>query len=246
MTHSPMARSPMIQGVLEFESLADVFERTWRDLKPDSSPPVFDVRFRAYAGIDSKIRFDPAAGRAEVKLSDQLEAAPRRVHEALARILVGKLLGRPAPESAARPYREFVARDDVRRRALEVRARRGRKRHAGPDGEVYQLDPLFDRLNALYFDSELDKPALGWSPTRSRRLLGHYDPAHQAIVLSRILDQRRVPEYVVEYVLYHEMLHLVFPVVHGPRRRCVHSAEFRRRERRFPRYDDAVAFLKRL
>lgn len=236
----------MIQGLLEFDSLADVFARVWRELESSAPPPEFDVRFRAYAGIDSKIRLDPDARRAEVKLSDQLEDAPPAVHESLARILVGKLLRRPAPEAAERAYREFVAREDIRRRALEVRARRGRKRLLPPDGQVYRLEPLFDRLRSRYFDEALERPALGWSPTRSRRLLGHYDPAHRAIVLSRILDQRRVPEYVVEYVLYHEMLHLIFPVVHGPRRRCVHSPEFRRRERRFPRYDDAVAFLKRL
>jgi predicted metal-dependent hydrolase len=74
--------------------------------------------------------------------------------------------------------------------------------------------------------------------------LGHYDPAHHAIVLSRALDRSKVPAYVVEYVLYHEMLHLKHPVEYRSERRCVHSAAFKAEERRFPEFERANRFLK--
>jgi hypothetical protein len=51
---------------------------------------------------------------------------------------------------------------------------------------------------------------------------------------------------VLAYVMYHEMLHLKFPVKMNGTRRCVHSAEFRAEERRFPLWKEAEAALKRL
>jgi predicted metal-dependent hydrolase len=55
-----------------------------------------------------------------------------------------------------------------------------------------------------------------------------------------------VPRYVLEYIVYHEMLHLKHPVKLRGSRRCVHSAEFQAEERLFPQVNEANAFLKRL
>ena len=87
---------------------------------------------------------------------------------------------------------------------------------------------------------------MSWSPTKTRRILGHYDPAHNAIVISRIFDHPAVPRYAVEYIVYHEMLHLKHPVRLRGSRRCVHSAEFQAEEKLFPEWGRAEGFLKRL
>ena len=105
---------------------------------------------------------------------------------------------------------------------------------------------LFDSLNRRFFGGSLARPTLGWIQRVSRRLLGHYDPAHDAIVISRLLDSPRIPAYVVEYVLYHEMLHVKHPAVYRSERRCVHTPEFKREEKRFPQYAEANRFLARL
>ncbi len=75
-------------------------------------------------------------------------------------------------------------------------------------------------------------------------MLGHYDPAHNAIIISRVFDHFRVPRYAVEYIVYHEMLHLKHPVKMKGGRRCVHSAEFRTEENLFPRLGEAKRFLR--
>jgi predicted metal-dependent hydrolase len=87
---------------------------------------------------------------------------------------------------------------------------------------------------------------MSWSQTKTRRILGHYDPAHNAIIISRIFDHFAVPAYVLEYIVYHEMLHLKHPVKLRGSRRCVHSAEFQAEEKLFPLATEANAFLKRL
>src|SRR5207302_673855 len=78
-----------------------------------------------------------------------------------------------------------------------------------------------------FFGGMQARPQMSWSQGRARNLLGHYDPAHNAIVVSRIFDHPAVPRYAVEYIVYHEMLHLRHPVKLKGSRRCVHSAEFR-------------------
>ena len=50
----------------------------------------------------------------------------------------------------------------------------------------------------------------------------------------------------MEYILYHEMLHLKFPVEYRGNRRRVHTKEFCQEEKKFPRYEEAVEYLKQL
>jgi predicted metal-dependent hydrolase len=85
-----------------------------------------------------------------------------------------------------------------------------------------------------------------WSRGHARNRLGHYDPAHNAIVVSRVFDHPRVPRYAVEYIVYHEMLHLKHPVKLRGTRRCVHSKEFQEEEKQFPELARARRFLQQL
>ena len=92
----------------------------------------------------------------------------------------------------------------------------------------------------------MGRPQLTWSRDHARNMLGHYDPAHNTIVVSRIFDSLRVPRFAVEYILYHEMLHLKHPVKLRGSRRCIHGPEFQAEERQFPHLHEAKQFLKTL
>ena len=92
----------------------------------------------------------------------------------------------------------------------------------------------------------LGRPELTWSEGMAKRSLGHYDAAHNTIVVSRVFDRPSSPRYAIEYLLYHEMLHLKHPVRMRGLRRCVHSREFKADEALFPELRQALAFIKRL
>jgi predicted metal-dependent hydrolase len=92
----------------------------------------------------------------------------------------------------------------------------------------------------------MGRPQLTWSRDHARNRLGHYDPAHNTIVISRVFDHPRVPRFVVEYIVFHEMLHLKHPVKLRGSRRCVHSREFIAEERAFPELEQAERFLKQI
>ena len=61
-----------------------------------------------------------------------------------------------------------------------------------------------------------------------------------------MFDSLAVPRLALEYVMFHEMLHLRYPVEHRGARRCVHTYEFRAAEKQFPQLKEAKAILKTL
>lgn len=236
----------MEQTTLFFETVEQIYRRVFRDLKPRTPAPHFVVEYRPFANVNSFIRHDDSNGAVQVRMSDLLEGAPAPVQEALAFILLSKLYRKQIPEKYNRRYRLFLNRSDIRRKMLLLRQIRGRKQVSPARGEHYDLEEIFVELNQRYFHNLLAQPVLGWSRTPSRTMLGHFDPAHNAIIISRIFDRASVPRFLVEYIVYHEMLHLRHPVEHRHTRRCVHTREFKEAERVFPRLAEAQLLLKKL
>jgi predicted metal-dependent hydrolase len=117
---------------------------------------------------------------------------------------------------------------------------------APPQGKHFDLETMFEELNHRFFHGLMARPVLGWSKRESRTTLGHYDPSHNTIVLSKIMDRPNVPRLVVEYVLYHEMLHLRYPAEHNGTRRRVHTKEFKEAEKQFPELSQAKELLNKL
>jgi hypothetical protein len=222
----------------------EIYARVFRQMRPRTPLPEIRVQFRRYANANAQIKWE--AGALHVKLADTLEGAPDDVLEALAEILLSKLFRRPVPAASNDRYRRYLNRRDVRRSLDLVRQIRGRKQVEDPRGAHYDLDQMFEELNFRYFFGLMARPRLGWSPNASRTLFGHYDPSHNAIVLSRILDRAETPRLAVEYVLYHEMLHLRHPAEHRGARRCVHTRAFKDAEKQFERLREAKAMLRKM
>jgi predicted metal-dependent hydrolase len=224
--------------------LIEVFEQEYRELRPRAPIPPLDIRFRRFTSLNTTIRL--REGRLQVRLSDLLEHAPESVHHAIAHILLAKLYKKPIARTHADRYRRYVSSEAVSRQAEHIRQTRGRKTILTAKGRHYDLDEVFESLNARFFHGLLGRPLLTWSAHHARRMLGHYDAAHNTIMVSRVFDRPDTPRCAVEYLLYHEMLHLKHPVRVKAGRRCVHSKAFQAEERLFPELDAAKAYLKRL
>lgn len=232
-----------VEAALFFEKVEQIYDRVFRSIRPRTPVPEIVVRYKKYANANSRIRLEN--GHLLVEISDLLESAPAPIQEALARVLVAKLFGKAPDPGALSQYRRYLNRADIRRSLHLVKRERGRKTYGEARGAAYDLNELFAALNEQYFDGRMTPPALGWSLRESRTILGHYDPSHHVIVLSRSLDSGEVPECVVRFVMFHEMLHLRFPTEHRGARRCVHTAEFKQAEKQFADYDRAKEALKR-
>src|SRR5882724_11226885 len=202
------------------------------------------VRFYSFVSINNTIRL--REGELFVRVSDLLEGAPDSVLCAIAHILLAKLYRKPIDRVQSSRYRRYVASDDISAKARLVRQIRGRKQIHTASGHHYHLDEIFEDLNRRFFHGLMGRPQLTWSRDHARNRLAHYDPAHNAIVISRVFDHPRVPRFVVEYIVFHEMLHLKHPVKLRGSRRCVHSSAFQAEERMFPDLERAKQFLQRL
>jgi predicted metal-dependent hydrolase len=233
-----------IQSAILFETPRDLFLRVFQEIKPRTAPPHIEIEFKAFANANSSIRL--SENTLLVRISDVLQSMPAPILEALAHLLIGKLYRKPVPKMYAERYRRHLNRKEVRRTLQLVRQSRGHKLVSEPKGQHYDLEAMFEELNLRHFDGLMARPQLGWSLRASRSMLGHYDPSHHTIVLTKLLDSPKVPQLAVEYVLFHEMLHLRFPVEHRGARRCVHTPEFKEAERKFPGYALAKQLLKQL
>ena len=229
---------------LTLERVCQLFVESYRELRLSRSrSPIFHVDFYQFVGINHTIRF--RNGELFVRLSDLFRQAPREVVQALAVILLSKLFRKKIPHAAVAAYRNFVNSAEMKERSLQARSERGHKLLAPPEGKHYNLKDLFELLNEEYFEGVLKDVGLGWSLKKSRRILGHFDPSHNSITISRLFDDRRVPESVVSYILYHEMLHAQFSTSSNFDLKNRHSSQFKIEERKFRRYQEANEWLKK-
>jgi predicted metal-dependent hydrolase len=222
--------------------LAEIFIQAHRELRLGAPQPEFEVHFFAFTNLNNTIRL--RRGRLLVRLSDLLEGAPTPVLHAILHILLAKLYRQKIDPSQAARYRRFTGSRSMSARMHLIRQTRGRKRIESPKGEHYHLEDIFDDLNRRFFHGLMARPQMTWSANHSRQNLGHYDPAHNTIVVSRVFDRPGVPKYALEYLVFHEMLHLRHPVRLRGSRRCVHPRAFQEEEKLFPHLEEAKKYLK--
>ena len=115
-------------------------------------------------------------------------------------------------------------------------------------GRCFDLKELFDELNRDFFQGGVTA-RIGWGRQTGRRRrksirLGVYDHKAREIRVHPALDRPDVPRFFVEYIVFHEMLHQLFPSDRPDGRNVHHPRAFRERERSFPRYEAALAWEK--
>src|SRR5216683_1309629 len=183
-----------------------LFQRMFMRLGCDGRPPRFRVEFYPYSSLVLTIRRREEV--VYVRFSDLLQRAPLAVLEGAAALLLARVYRRKASGALVEPYLEYARSDRTRSRMNRMRRGRVRLAATGPRGDHFDLDRLFDELNGKYFEGKLQRPHIGWSTRSWRRHFGCYDPGPNQILLNRRMDRPEVPACAVEYVLFHEMLHV--------------------------------------
>lgn len=229
---------------VHFPGGASLFQRVFTRLGCEGRPPRFHVEFYPYTSLVLTIR--RREDQIFVRLSDLLRRAPLPVIEAAAALLLGRIYRRKPPAALVAPYLEYARSHRTRDRIHRMRRGRVRRASAGPAGAHFDLSRMFDELNRLYFEGMLVRPHISWSSRNWRRQFGCYDPGPNQILLNRRMDRPNVPRYVVEYVLFHEMLHVKHPTRRSGCSLVSHSREFREEEKRYPDFARARRLLDRL
>ena len=227
------------------QDLVLIFSTAHRQIRPRTPLPEIRVEFFPFAGLNHTARLNE--NRLTVRLSDLFTDAPREVYESLALILLAKLYRKKVDTAYHRTYRTFILTQDIQDRARIARNDRCRLTRPGTaHGRHVDLNAIFDHLNEHYFANSIDKPRLSWSAKKSRYTLGRYDATHHSIYISRVFDTPDVPPCVVEYVMFHEMLHVKHRSRVHDSRLIVHTPEFKREEKGFLHYQEAKLWLKQM
>ena len=113
-------------------------------------------------------------------------------------------------------------------------------------GAFFDLRESFDRVNATYFGGAMNRPRLTWSRSFTGRKFGHYDWIMDTVMVSRTLDSGDVPEFLVDFIVYHELLHKKHGLHWVNGRGYAHTTEFYREERQFSHYQESETLLGQL
>ncbi len=105
------------------------------------------------------------------------------------------------------------------------------------------LNASFQRVNQQFFFNQIEKPNLTWG-TDSRTKLASYNFHRDVISVSTIF--KTAPERVLDYLMYHELLHKWQKFRHKNGRSFYHTSEFREAEREYPQQKEVEEEIKRI
>ncbi len=98
------------------------------------------------------------------------------------------------------------------------------------------LQASFQRVNQLFgqfFDQQLEQPNLQWGEAAFRKL-AHYNFHDDSVTVSSLFKEATLE--VLDYLMYHELLHKFYKFEHRNGRSAYHTREFKEAERRYPGY----------
>jgi predicted metal-dependent hydrolase len=176
-----------------------------------------------------------------------------RIHRMFARIQprIVRALARYVVHNDRRASSVLGEYIEQNKHIIKQQPRRPRQITIRTAGRHFDLQEIFDRLNAEYFESKIDA-RITWGPSfKSRRRrrsikMGSFSVEDRIIRIHPSLDQGGVPPYFVAWIVFHEMLHGKHEVTRGVGgRRCFHTPQFVAEEKTFAHYERAYAWEKR-
>jgi predicted SprT family Zn-dependent metalloprotease len=140
-------------------------------------------------------------------------------------------------------------RDFINRNTHRLRRRPPKSVSIHTRGECYDLSCIFNSLNEKYFKGNISS-SITWGRSCQKRMarkrtLGSYSHHGDLIRINPLLDRKSVPQYFLEYIVYHEMLHADIGAGVSQGRRTMHTKEFREREKLFSHYSRALQWEKK-
>ena len=178
-------------------------------------------------------------GRLRVRLHMMFLGAEERVKSALVAYVVH------GDRDASQVVGEFIDQN-----LHSIRASRKAPGPLRSMGQVHDLEAISHEVNQRYFAGTVSDVLITWGrktrphdgSKRTSIKLGSYSATERLIRIHPVLDQRWVPRYFVEYIVYHELLHHLVPEARVSGRVLLHPPEFQRRERAFQKLSRALAW----
>lgn len=236
MVESNIKRFSHTTGVSAVQTFLAVSKKLWSG----------DVSVAFFPYSELKHTWVLERDRIEFRLSDYLVDAPDDVIESLAWYLVCRATRARCEDARKSRYLEFVRSREFWNGNKELYLKRAKALSKESVGKARDLGVVFDYVNTCYFSGAIRRPTLAWTSESPRRRLGYYFEPLNLLAINSVMDSEGVPRYVLEFVMYHELLHHIDADSHRRGKRIHHTKRFREQERRFNHFDDAEKWLRRL
>ncbi|OPY33281.1 MAG: hypothetical protein A4E32_00958 [Methanomassiliicoccales archaeon PtaU1.Bin124] len=176
-------------------------------------------------------------------VTDYLERAPPVMLDDFAGCMFQRMRTKRRSEMYSPRMKEWMLSDDFVKLNRPLYLQRSRNLARSHAGRCYDLREGLDRLKAMGLVSTQRDPYLTWTRKPNLQRLGYTSVLMKVVAISSAMDDSRVPQFVSDYVLHHEMIH----ISDGLRANgTYHDTEFHRREKAYPHWREAEAWLKRL
>lgn len=189
---------------------------------------------------DFKVKWQRTYRWADFKVSDYLIDAPYEVLSSLAETLFKKISGQET--SYSDEMREYVKSDEFVAKHQPIYIRRTKKITHDAQGEFKSLTDSFDRLKGMGLVEDAPQMYLTWTKENLYRQVGYSSALMQVVVISSSFDDANVPDFVLDFVVYHQFLTMSMGKAHFGD----HDWDVETEERKFPQYADALRFLSRM
>ncbi len=223
--------------------IADIgdLDNTFRSVGTTYGYEDIDADFASYKEFKSTWR--RCGKKVSFQISDYLEGANTWVLGDFARSLYARIARNGPPQSYSDRLSGYLQSPEFVARNQPIYLKRSRNLSRTPAGRVYDLKETYESLLARGMVKRCDEASLNWTKSGNRLRVGYCSVLMRVVTISSVLDNEKVPDFVHEYVLYHELLHLEDGLGAGRRH---HPASFRARERMYPRWRESEDWLKRL
>ncbi len=202
-----------------------------------------DVRARFYPFKEFKSTWCRNGGKVEFKISDYLQHADAGVLEDFSRCLFSRISNKGRKEVYTERLRSWLQSKEFISMNRSLYLERSRNLSLSPAGRFLNLKEIHANLKDKGLIQDSSDAVLSWTISRNVHRVGYCSVIMRVIGISSVLDTPSIPDFVAEYVLYHEILHLesgLASLASG------HDRDFRVRERMYPNWRIAEDWLKKV
>ena len=198
------------------------------------------AEFVAYR--DFKVKWTRSYKWADFQVSDYMMDASDAAIEGLADTLFSKITG-----AEDKPYTpemlEYITSDEFRKNKQPMYVRRSRNISRNEMGETRSLQESLNRLKKLGLVDEDAHPYLTWTKDELNGTVGYCSTLMDTIVMSSALDSSMIPESVLDFALYHELLIIKDGWVHFGKEE---DFDIYTEEKKFPQWKEAENMIRRM
>jgi len=189
-----------------------------------------------------KLKWRRSCGWIEFEVSDYLKNAPQNVIEGVARTIFSRISG-----SSSREYpknmEEWLTNDEFVKANRSTYLRRSRNLTGSAEGRCRDLTESYNRLVEQNLVPKMDDIVFTWTRGANIKRIGYCSVLMRVIAISSVFDTETIPEFVLDFIVYHEMLHMTRGF--DPLGK-LHDAEFQADERKYPMKAESEEWLRRL